>query len=606
MDTIKYGYYGTILEINLTTGKIEKKAISAEDMKNFIGGRGLGMKILWDKLKEPGINPLSPENPLIFTAGPFSAFPIPSSSRVCVITKSTHTSPVQSKYPFASTVTYSNMGGFFGPEIRFAGYDGIVITGKATKPVYIVINDDKAEIRDAKKFWGMGTDEFDKEFIGELGDRQFETCYIGPAGENLVDYACILHTAARAAGRGGGGCVMGSKNIKAIAVKGSKMPSIKNYKQFVNMLEGTRNVFQNPEITDWARTGGTTRALVSYSKRGIQTVKNFREGTFEGAENLGPAAAWKNIWSRSFSCYLCPLACKKSGVIKSGSYAGTIVHDGPEFETGTMLGSNLLISDLEGLMKCVYVCDDLGIDAISAGNTIGFLMEAYEKKYIDKKFLDGIDLTWGNVDAVLKMLNKITYKEGIGELASKGVKSLSEKIGKDSRKFAIHVKGQELAAHNIYGVIEKGIGYIFSNRGACHLNGRNIIEQNENAVIDSLGICRFVTGDVSHNAWLRDYFAAITGVQWTEEEYLKVGERIFNLEKMFNYREGFNRKDDKLPDRFFEESPTTGATKGAVLKRDEFNEIVNKYYIDRGWNIKTSKPSKAKLESLGLLFTMQS
>ena len=288
--------------------------------------------------------------------------------------------------------------------------------------------------------------------------------------------------------------------------------------------------------------------------------------------------------------------------MKKGPYAGTLVHDGPEFETGTLFGSNLLISDLEGLMKCIYVGDDLGIDIISAGNTIGFLMEAYEKKYIDKKFLDGIDLTWGNVDATLKMINKIAYKEGIGELAANGVRALSEKIGNDSVKFAIHVKGQELAAHNIYKNIGIGISYTFSNRGACHMNGRNVIEQNEHAVIDSLGICRFVTRDVSHNAWLRDYFTAITGIQWTEEEYLKAGERIFNLEKMFNYREGFTREDDNLPARFFEESPTTGATKGAVIKRDEFEKIVNKYYTERGWDLKTSKPTKAKLESLGLGF----
>ncbi len=599
-----YGYHGKILEIDLTTRKIKNKTLSFDDIKNFIGGRGLGMKILWEKLKKPGIDPLSPENPLLFMPGPFSGFPVPASSRTCVITKSTTTSPVQSKYPSASTITYSNIGGFFGPEIKFAGYDGIVITGKASSPVYIVIDDDKVEIRNAEKFWGMGTDEFDNKFLDELGDRRFETCYIGPAGENLVSYACILHTAARAAGRGGGGCVMGSKNLKAIAVKGSQMPDIKHHSEFLNMLEGTRNFFKNPDTTNWARSAGTTAALVSYSKRGIQAVKNFKEGTFEGAEKIGPAAAWQKIWSRSFACYLCPLACKKSGVIKNGPYAGTLVHDGPEFETGTLLGSNLLISDLEGLMKCIYVCDDLGIDAISAGNTIGFLMEAYEKKYIDKNFLDGIDLTWGNVEAALKMIKKIAYKDGVGESASKGVKSLSEKIGKDSQKFAIHVKGQELAAHNVYERMGKAVSYTFSNRGACHMNGENNIEQNENAVIDSLGICRFITSNTERNSWIIDFYTAITGIEWTVDEYLKTGERIYNLEKMFNYREGFSREDDKLPDRFFEESPTTGVTKGKVVKREEFDEVVNKYYAERGWDLETSKPAKLKLESLGLAFTL--
>jgi aldehyde:ferredoxin oxidoreductase len=529
----------------------------------FIGGRGLGIKILWDRLKRPGINPLSPENPLMFMPGPFSGFPVPSASRTCVVTKSPCTSPFSSSHEFASTVSYSSMGGFFGPEIRFAGYDGIVITGKAASPVCIVIDDDRVEIRDAKKYWGMKTDAFDRQFIEELGDRRFRTCYIGPAGENLVSYSCIIHTAARAAGRGTG-CVMGSKNLKAIAVKGSRMPDVEDNEQFIARIEKSRKYFKGIStgtlLTMFWKNDGMAKFLEKNSKKGILTV---------------------------------------------------IVHDGPEYETGTMFGANLLVSDLEGLMKAIFDGDDYGLDIISTGNVIGFLMEAYEKGYIDKDILDGIDLKWGNVDAILEMIEKIAMRKGIGELASKGVKAVSQKIGKDSEKFAIHVKGLELAAWNVHAYPAKGISYTTSNRGACHHNGDDIDQQNFFAMMDCLGICSFAT-DQGHRKRpgldkddFADLLTAITGVEWTGDELMKAGERVFNLEKMFNYREGFRREDDKLPERFFEEPLTIGSEKGAVLNREEFNEMLDQYYRKRGWDPKTTKPDKSKLDELGLSFALK-
>ncbi|MBU4353064.1 MAG: aldehyde ferredoxin oxidoreductase family protein [Nanoarchaeota archaeon] len=607
----KPGYHGVLLDINLTTGKSSPKKISSQDIGMFIGGRGLGMKILWDRLKKPGIDPLSPENPLMFMPGPFSGFPIPSSSRTCVVTKSPCTSSLHSSYPFASTVSYSNVGGFFGPEIRFAGYDGIVITGRASAPVYIVIDNDRVEIREAKKFWGMGTDEFDKKFIEELGDRRFRTCYIGPAGENQVSYACIIHTAARAAGRGTG-CVMGSKNLKAIAVRGSMIPDVADHKQFLAALEEASQAFKGISgtlLTKIWRRSGTAVSIERSSKKGSMAVKNYREGTFSEIDKIGADAARK-FWIRDFACFCCPLSCKKSGVIKNGAYAG-LIHDGPEYETGTMFGANLMVSDLEGLMKAVFNGDDYGLDIISTGNVIGFLMEAYEKGIIDKEFLDGIELKWGNIDAILKMIDKIAKREGVGDLASKGVKALSKRIGKDSEKFAIHVKGLELAAWNVHVEPPKGICYATSNRGACHQSGNTVEAQNFRAMIDSIGICRFTT-DWGH--WYlpglgSDNFSriltAITGIEWTKEELMKSGERIFNLEKMINYREGFRRVDDNLPDRFFEEPLSVGSEKGAVLHREKFSEMLDEYYKIRGWDPETTKPGKSRLERLGLSFTLQ-
>ncbi len=594
------GYHGVLLEVDLSRGKANQLPISPEDASKFVGGRGLGIKILWDRLQKPGIDALSPENPLMFLPGPLSGFPIPSVSRTCVVTKSALTSPVKSRYRSASTITYSNVGGFFGPEIKFAGYDGIIVTGKASSPAYLYIDDDKVEIRDARRFWGMRTNDFDIAFTEELGDRGFETCYIGPAGENLVRYAAILHTSARAAGRGGVGCVMGSKNLKAIAIKGTRMPEVAEHKRFVDLLEEIRSSFKDWPGTDRWRRYGTAGAIIDRSDRGIQSVKNFREGTFSEAHKIGGIAAEQNIWVRDLACYCCPLACKKVGVVRSGPYAG-VYHDGPEYETGTMMGANLLIGDLSGLMKEIGELDDYGLDQISTGNVIGFLMEAYERGYIDRKFLDGIDLKWGDVEAALALIEKITYREGIGDLASRGVKAIASEVGRDSHEFAIHCKGQELAAHNVHANPPRAFCYATSNRGACHLSGDSLGHQNWSAMTDSTGHCLFASGGYGENG-IVNLLGAITGQTWDFPSYISTGERIFNLEKCFNYREGFRRRDDALPDRFFEEPLTLGPAKGAALKREDFEKTLDDYYSERGWDPKTTRPSKEKLTSLELDF----
>ncbi len=605
------GYHKQLLDINLSTGEIKRIPIPAEDIQNFIGGRGLGMKILWDRLDKPGVDALSPQNPLMFMPGPFSGFPIPSASRTVVVTKSPCTSPETSPYPHASTVSYSNMGGFLGPEIRFAGYDGIVVSGKAAAPSYIVIEDDTVEIRDAGAFWGMKTDRFDKTLIKELNHKRFQTCYIGPAGENQVSYACILHTTARAAGRGVG-AVMGSKNLKAIAVKGTGMPPVANLGAFNKGLDDVRGVFKGfigNQFTGFWRDAGTASALQSNSDDGRMAVKNYREGTFSEIEKINAGVAREKAWVRDFACYCCPLACKKSGVVKEGPYK-TIVHDGPEYETGVMFGANLMISDFGGLMKAIYDGDDTGMDIISAGNVMGFLMEAREKGYITKSDLDGIDLTWGNADAVLAMIDKISRRHGVGDLAARGVKAVSEQVGRGSEKFAIHVKGLELAAHNIHANPPRALCYATANRGACHLSGDDIAHQNFVAAVDSLGLCLFAS---DHNKWLlpgisqkkmAGLLTAITGIDWDADAFMMAGERIFNLEKMFNIREGFTRKDDTLPDRFFTEPFTVGPEKGATLDRQDFAEMMDAFYLDREWDVKTTRPSDKKLEQLGLGFTI--
>jgi len=610
MSAPLYGYHKVLLDINLTTGGIKKTPIPVEDIENYIGGRGLGMKILWDRLDKPGVSAFAPETPLMFMPGPFSGFPIPSASRACVVTKSPCTSPVDDSLPHASTVSYSNIGGFFGPEIRFAGYDGIVITGKAKHPVYIVIEDDHVEIRDAGKYWGMTTDALDKTLKKELNGR-FETAYIGPAGENLVAYACILHTAARAAGRGVG-AVMGSKKLKAIAVKGTGMPPIADHKTFSSALSDARATTTG--LIDGVKTGllrtwGTSFGLQSISDNGLMAVKNYREGTFREIEKINGETAREKAWVRNFACYCCPLSCKKSGAVKDGPYK-SIVHDGPEYETGTMFGANLMISDFDGMMKAIYDGDDLGMDIISAGNVIGFLMEAYEKGLVTKDDLDGLDLKWGNVDATLKLIHKIAYRDGIGDVAANGVKAVSQKIGQGSDAFAIHVKGLEFAAHNVHANPPRALCYSVANRGACHLSGDDMAKQDMMAATDSLGLCAFAT-DFNipvmpgiGKSLMAELLTAITGLDWDADRLAEAGERIYTLEKMFNYREGFRRADDRIPARFFTEPLTVGDEEGAVLNTDEFKQMMDEYYTERRWDLKTTRPSNEKINRLGLGFTI--
>ena len=592
------GYHGTLLEVDLSKRSVNQVTLSPEDAVNFVGGRGLGIKLLWDRLKKPGINALSPETPLMFMPGPLSGFPIPYAARCEVVTKSPLTSPINSKYPNASTISYASVGGFFGPEIKFAGYDGIIVTGKADSPVYIAIEDDKVEIRDAQKFWGMRSTDFIKAIENELGDKKFETCYIGPSGENLVRYSAVMHTFGRAAGRGGVGCVMGSKNLKAIAVKGTRMPGVADHNMFINHLEKIRVNVKNTQSRY-----GTASYIIAASDSGRQTVKNFQEGTSLEANKIGGIASEQKIWVRDVACYCCPQACKKIGVSRDKPYKYIV--EGPEYETGTMLGTNLLIHDLDGLMMLIGEVDDYGFDQISVGNVIGFLMECYEKGYIDRKFLDGIDLTWGNVDATMAMLKKIAYREGaLGELASLGVKALAAEIGHDSDTFAVHSKGQEYAAHNVHANPPRALCYITSNRGACHMSGDNVRSQNSNATTDSTTHCRF-GGRAFGDTGLTDILQAITGNTWNQDLYLQAGERIFNLEKCFNYREGFRRIDESLPERFYTEPFTVGPRKGAVINREEFRKLMDDYYIERGWDQKTTKPSREKLTSLGLEFAWE-
>lgn len=594
------GVNGQILEVNLTTGVIRKVALNPVDIVHFFGGRGLGMKLLYNYLPHSGVDPLGPDNPLLFMPGMLCGYPIPSSSRMTMVTKSPMTRPKKSNHQHASTVSYSNIGGFIGAEIKYAGYDGIVVLGKSEKPVYLYIKDDLAELRDATPFQGMGSHAFDDAIVEAVGDRQFESAYIGTGAENGVLYGSVMSTSARAAGRGGTGAVMGSKKLKAVVVKGTKTPEAANHKAYLDLLEKIRLSFgaDSESKSNW-RFGGTANALQYSSDRGSQAVRNYSEGTFAGIEKTNAPTAREKIWKRDFACFSCQLACKKSGFAK-GAYGG-VVHEGIEYETGTMLGANLMIDDLNGLHRIIEVADDYGIDIITLGNVIGFLMECYEKQLIGLDFLDGIDLQWGSVDASMQMIHKIGQMEGVGIAASKGVQYLSELIGQGSSDFAIHVKGHELAAWNVQGYAKHfGISYTTANRGACHMTGGNLSGQNMSALRDALGACSFASSWYRDDLHYRHFVEALTGIALSEETFLQTGERIFNLEKLMNFREGFRREDDMLPERFFKDAYTLGPQKGVLLSKEEFAEIMDDYYRQRGWDQQTSQPQPDTIAALEL------
>ncbi len=600
------GFHGVLLDVDLTTGAIGRRPIPRDHSLAHLGGRGLGARLLWDLLPQPGVDPMGPDNPLMFLPGPLSGFPVPSASRTCVVTKSPATAPIASPHPHASTVSYSNMGGFFGPEIRFAGYDGILVRGCSPEPVILVVDDDQVRLEPAGSLWGMGTEGLDGALAERLGGRRYRSVYIGPAGEAKSRRACILHTAARAAGRGVG-AVMGAKGLKAIAVRGSQMPTVDDHAAFLLRLERARRRFEGMVGTMYRgvlRRGGTAMYLELASKRGVMAVRNYREGSFEDIDAIGYKASRTNIWVRSSACYCCRLSCKKSGVVRDGPHAH-VVHDGPEYETGTMFGANLMIDDLGGVLKAITRGDDLGLDIISTGNVIGFLMEAYEKGLIDQDFLDGIDLQWGSVEATHAMIEKIAACEGVGAIASQGVAAVSRHIGDHTAPFAIHVKGMELAAHNVQANPARALCYATSNRGACHLSGDDKHHQDFVAAMDSTGVCLFAlsAGRPMPGMSCKDtalLLEAITGEAWDEESLMAVGERTFALERLFNAREGFGPADDTLPERFFTEALTLGKAEGSVLDRAEFQQSLADWYSERGYDPETGRPSAETLARLGL------
>jgi aldehyde:ferredoxin oxidoreductase len=600
------GYGGRILRVNLTDGTITKDQTPVDVARDFIGGRGFGIYFLHKEVPK-GADPLGPENKLIISSGPISGMMIPGGGKCDWTTKA----PLTGGYASAS------MGGHFTAEMRYAGLDSIILEGASPKPVYLFIDDDRVELRDASDLWGKATFAVEKQFKDELGE-EFQVAVIGVGGENQVPYACINHDYGRQAGRGGVGAVMGSKKVKAIVLHGTRSIPVADMDAYRKAGMALYKACKDSEgLKDWTRYG--TTIVVSWCDEvGALPTRNFSAGSFEGGKNLYGPVMREKIVITDKGCFGCPSPCGKySRNKKYNTYV-----EGPEYETIGLMGSNLGIDDIEVVAQANLLCDDLGIDTISAGNAIGWAMECFEKGILTKKDTGGLDLKFGNVEAALKLIEMIARREGIGALLAEGVKRASQKVGKGSEKFAIQVKGMEQSAYATHNATAMLLAYMTCDVGAHHNRSwaitydlqvgrekvvpekvaRVIWLQNFRPMFDVLGGCRLQWVELGID---RDLYVpaleAITGIHRSWEDLDKVGERIWNLTRLFWARENddFGRAWDMPSPRFYEEAPTSGATKGQITKLEDVNRLLDMYYEQRGWN-QDGLPKPETIESLGL------
>jgi len=601
-----FGYMGKILRVNLTTGEIKVEELKEEDAKNFIGGRGLATKFLLEEI-DPKVDPFSPDNKLIFATGPLTGTTAPTGGRYMVITKS----------PLTGFIASSNSGGFFGPELKYAGYDMLIIEGKADHPVYISIKDEDVEIKDASHLWGKRVGETTDKILEEFGDKKARVACIGPAGEKLVRFANIMNDKHRAAGRSGVGAVMGSKNLKAVVVKGSKRQvELADKEKFMSVVkEKVKKIKENPITGGGLPQYGTAVLVNIINENGLYPTYNFQTGVFKYAyEQSGEALAAKYL-VRNQPCFACPIGCGRV------SYHPAVgITEGPEYESIWALGASCGINDLASIVIANHLCDEFGLDTISTGGTLAAAMELYEKGIIKQEELgDAPPLRFGNSEVLHYYIEKIAKREGFGDKLAEGSYRLAESYGHP--EYSMSVKKQELPAYDPRGAEGHGVTYATSNRGGCHVRGYMIspeilgvpvkldphdvseekakwvkIFQDLTAVIDSAGLCLFTSFALGADDYA-EMLNAATGFGLTTDEWLKAGERVWNIERIFNLKAGLvPEKDDTLPKRFLEEPMPEGPNKGHVVK---LHEILPKYYKLRGWDEK-GYPTEEKLKELGL------
>lgn len=606
------GYMGKILRVDLSTRKIETEELTDAVAEKFLGGSGLGAKILYEETSVE-TDPLGPDNLLFFGVGPMTGTKTFNSDRFEAVSKS----------PLTGIYGEANVGGYWGSTFKKCGYDAIVIKGKSDSPVYINIHDEKVEIKDASHIWGKDTFEATGILKEEAG-KTAKAAVIGQAGENLVKIAGIITDGhhGRALGRCGFGAVMGSKNLKAVVVNGTKNIEIADAEK---MKSVSRQL--GPKMKEDPRPmreAGTGNGLDFCEEIGNLPVKNWYQGSWpDGAQKITGYTVTKKRLTKTYHCGQCVINCGRVVTAIGGPYDGQEVA-GPEYETLGLLGSNCLVDDLDAVVKGNELCNRYGLDTISTGGVIGFAMEAYEKGVITKNDADGVELLWGSGEALLTMIENIAYRRGLGKLLGEGVKKAAEEIGGIAQEFAIHVKGLEPPAHDPRAKFTVALGFATSNRGACHLQAfthdfeegtviedlgtpglpkrftpegkaENVIQmQNFMAMFDSLTACKFgLFGGLTVNP-LIDVLNSVTGWDIDRNEFFKTGERIFNLKRLYNLRLGITRKDDTLPLRML-----THKRGGGTNELPPLHMMLNEYYQLRGWD-EFGIPSREKLTELGL------
>ena len=608
------GLWGKILRVDLARSEIKEEDIPEDWARKFLGGRGLGTRYLIEDVKK-GVDPLGPENELIFMTGPLTGTASPSAGRYTVVGKS----------PLTGTWGEANSGGYWGMSFKGNGIDGNIFQGIASKPVYLVIDEGKAELRDAEHIWGKNVWETTRIIKEDLGE-EFEVACIGIAGEKMVRYACIINDNHRAAGRCGMGAVMGSKRLKAIAVRGTKETPIANKEAFVQVAQKNYELLADSFLKIGMETYGTSMVLDMVNARGFFPTRNFQTGVCPHADKINSQSHVDNLLVERKACFACPIKCVRVSEIKTGPYTG-FKGEGPEYETVASFGGMCAIDNLEAITMAHNLCDDYGLDTISTGNTIGFIMECYEKGILTKSEIDGLEANFGNDEAAIELVHKIGKRDGIGDLLAEGVKRISQELGRGTEKFAMHVKGLELPGYEPRGAKLLGLSYATASRGGCHVMSMtqvpssmdmpvliiedskieepfmenieevHVVKELEDAscIFDCSGACKFMGLSMSYEEWI-NLIANVTGLEFTFDDYKKVGERIYNLERVFHVREGITVADDTLPKRCLEEPLPEGPAEGQVNKLDV---LLDAYYKLRGWD-KNGNPTPEKLKELEL------
>ncbi len=625
-----YGYAGWTLRIDLSRRQVEKEPLKPEWVDEFVGGRGFTSKILYDENPQ-GVEPFDPENRFVIAMGPLSGLFLPASGKTHFATKS----------PATGGYGDSNMGGHFGVNMKYAGYDIAILSGKAETPSYIFIDDDTVEIRPADQYWGKGSTEVEEALKKELGE-DFQVLTIGPAGENRVNFACISHDFGRQAGRIGIGAVLGSKNIKAMAVRGTKSIPVFDPKGLLKKGKETYAACrEKPGFEGWTPEG--TAGITNWCNDvGALPTRNFQTSHCDYADQINGKAILKELKITDKGCFACPIPCGKYGRAKTK--LGEVYVEGPEYETLSLIGSNCELSDVHAVAYANYICDELGLDTCSAGAVVAFALECCEKGLITTEDM-GMDVKWGDLESVAHILKLISSRQGIGDILALGVKGAAEKIGGDSDKFAIHVKGLEWTGYESRNAPGMMLGYMTADVGAHHsrcwvlgsdvanavggnkdanvhdlISGgadfdripkadhRNVVplvlkSQHLRPAFDILGTCRLQYMEIGlETEYYEELYYCATGKKLDfNTDLLTLSEKIWHLNRMYNKREipDFGRKYDYPPPRFYEETIPNGPNKGHVMDFEVIEQMLDDYYAARGWD-ENGIPTRSTLEKHGL------
>lgn len=621
-----YGWMGTILLVDLSSGKIEKEPLSDHLRLNYIGGRGINSRILYDSTG-PTTDALGPDNTLIFGSGTVVGTVAPSAGRITVTAKS----------PLTGILGDGNAGGHFSAEMKRAGYDHIVFKGKSDKPVYLYINNDHVELRPADELWGKTTVETEKQIHRELGDPLVKIASIGPAGERLVKYACIIFEACHAAGRTGTGAVMGSKNLKAVAIRGTKGIKVAHPGPFLRLSQNlTQRIIDNPMYKGLAYYG-TPYFTIGQYQMGWLALKNSQTNEWPDALQLGHRALKRDYFAKELACTACPRHCNQAWEVREGDHAGL---RGAKIEYGAIagFGHGCLITDFGAIAKMNLLCDEYGLDVIEMGCTLNTAMEWYEKGLITRDDTDGIDLNWGNAEGAIELIQKVIKREGYGDLLAEGPVTLARKMGTEAEAcISLHSKGMTYGMDDVRAIKGYALSAATSTRGADHLRGMPGLEmipvastpealekrfgtaeagiansykkaplvvytQNLSTLADCLELCKYNTefqGEALNIADLATLFSLATDVDMDEKAISTAADRIYTVEKAYLVREGITRQDDALKGKWGSEPIVGGPCDGERIHPDKFDKLLDEYYELRGWD-RNGIPTAATLSSLGL------